>query len=261
MRTGLGWLIIGLLLAGGGFLVARQRIDAAQLQSECELLRGDMRELARLRAENQRLTLAAPTADKLAELRAGHAAVAALRAKNNELRAQIDAAERERAEKKSRPPGRFQEGVAMPAKEWRNAGAGTPEAALETALWAAAGGDVEALARGISLAADARGPAHELLATVPDAMRAQFNTPEQLIAFLTIKDVPTGEAKVRTWHNANEYARIVEFALTGSDGRGKEVRLIVMRPPGTADWKLSVQASTVAKLAAALKDPAAASSR
>ncbi len=47
-------------------------------------------------------------------------------------------------------------GTWTPAAAWKNQGQATPEAAVETMLWAAAGGDLSALKNTLALAPDAR---------------------------------------------------------------------------------------------------------
>ena len=65
------------LVAGAALWLERQA--AVQLRDEIALLRDERRELARLRAENQRLAGALPPPATLAALRADHAAVLRLR--------------------------------------------------------------------------------------------------------------------------------------------------------------------------------------
>ena len=90
------WVSVGSLafvvVAGAAFWLQRQA--AADLRDELALLRGDSRELARLRAENQRLTAALPPAVKLEELRADRAAVMRLRSEIEKTRDNLEARER-----------------------------------------------------------------------------------------------------------------------------------------------------------------------
>lgn len=75
------WISGGLLIlaVAAGAALWLQRQAAADLRDELALLRGDQRETARLRAENQRLAGALPPAEKMQELRADRAAVVRLR--------------------------------------------------------------------------------------------------------------------------------------------------------------------------------------
>lgn len=87
-----------------------------------------------------------------------------------------------------------------PATSWRNRGQATPTAALETALWAAAGGDIETLKNLLSIGADTRQKAEGLLARLPADARARYATVEDLIAEMTVKNVPLGAAQL-VWFN------------------------------------------------------------
>lgn len=240
------------LAVGGVGLLWWQRAAMEPLGAEIVALRARSDEAARLRAEQNRLSALQVSTEELARLRADQAAAERLRAEVSALRAKL--AERPKAET---PPameaGRFVAGRGVPASEWKNAGAATPGAALETALWAAAGGDVEAFAQRIFLDGKARDPARKLWESLPPAMRAELGSPERAIAFLSIKDVPTGEAKVREWMRSSGVLRPVEMALTSADGAGKEVRLLLVKAPDSADWKLMVTPAAVAKYAAMLK--------
>lgn len=76
----------------------------------------------------------------------------------------------------------------IPASEWKNAGRATPSAAVETVLWAAAGGDVDTVAGLIALDPSARAKAEALFARLPDAARAEYGSPEKLVALFLAKD-------------------------------------------------------------------------
>src|SRR5688500_957149 len=250
-----GWTAVLLLIVVGGAAIIWQHRQAIHQRDEVASLRMRQRELDQMQAENRRLRSAGLSDEQLDRLRAEHAALTMLQSEMTSLRNQVAEAERIAAQSKAQrePVERFAVGIAMPAGEWKNQGAATPGSALETALWAAAGGDVGALAERIALDGKSKSLADALLNSLPPAMRTQFNSPEQLIAFLTIKDIPTGEAKVREWTQTSERLQTVELALMGSDGSGKEVRLALVRPSARDEWKLGVMPAAVAKYAAMLE--------
>ena len=260
MAPRIGWVALALFTLVAAGVLGWQRWLNQQQRGEIELLRAEGNELARLQAENRRLKGSQLPAEARDALLAKQAELAKTRAEIEQLQQQVGLREREAAENTSPPaPPRFGAGVAMPAADWRNMGSATPEAVLETALWAAAGGDVDAFAKLIVLDEKARAAATELLGSLPPELREQLRTPERMIAFFSIKDVPTGQAKVRSWSAGSEKFRPVELALLGPDGRGREVRLMVVRSDVREDWKLGVTSGVVAKYAAALKAPVAAS--
>lgn len=255
MQRIFGWaLLVGLALGGAG-LLWWQHAAMEPSRAEIAALRGRKEETARLRREQERLSALQVSAEELARLRAERAAGDRLRNEVTALRAKL--AERAKSETREKPPlaetGRLIEGRGLPASEWRNVGAATPGAALETALWAAAGGDVEAFAQRIFIDGKARDSARRLWEGLPPAMRAELGSPERVIAFLSIKDVPTGEAKVREWMPSSGVLQPVEVALTSADGAGKEVRLLLIKPPDSAEWKLTVTPAAIAKYTAMLK--------
>jgi hypothetical protein len=150
-------------------------------------------------------------------------------------------------------PDRLSVGTVVPAADWRNVGSNTPPAALETALWAAAGGDVDAFATLLTFDGPARSAAQALLEGLPAEMRTRYGSPERLLAFLTIKDVPLGSAEVKQWSGAAEgQVMMARLRLLAADGMQKDVVLPLTRQDQR--WKLLVVERTVAKYGAMLKE-------
>ena len=87
-----GGLLVLAMVAGAALWLQRQA--AADLRDELALLRGDQREVARLRAENQRLAAALPPTEKMQELRADRAAVVRLRSEIEKTRDNLTTRER-----------------------------------------------------------------------------------------------------------------------------------------------------------------------
>jgi hypothetical protein len=84
----------------------------------------------------------------------------------------------------------------FPANRWRNCGMSAPRDTLETALWAAAGGDIHRFSQLIEVSDDVRGKANELIAQLPVQSRAQYPSVESLLAAFAIKRIPIGSAQV-----------------------------------------------------------------
>jgi hypothetical protein len=82
----------------------------------------------------------------------------------------------------------------------RAKGFATPRDAYESFLYAATGGDIPGTARAIYLTDDARRRAERVLASLPPEKRAEYGSPEQLIASLYVASsalmgkVPSGES-------------------------------------------------------------------
>jgi hypothetical protein len=84
----------------------------------------------------------------------------------------------------------------FPANRWRNCGTSAPRDTLETALWAAAGGDIRRFSQLIEVSDEVRAKANELIAQLPVQSRAQYPTAEGLLAAFAIKRIPLGSAQV-----------------------------------------------------------------
>jgi hypothetical protein len=111
------------------------------------------------------------------------------------------------------------------AESWQNRGRATPRATLETSLWAAAGGDLATFKTTLTLEPDVREEAAGLLARLPEGSRRLYQTPEDLLAAFTIKNIPVGAAQLVWYHETSP-----DEAIMG---------LFLKNPPtaaGTADF-------------------------
>jgi hypothetical protein len=255
MPAKLGWLgVLGVVVLGGLSLAWQYRTQT-QLQRQIGDLRQQQAGVARQRQENQRLAATLPTAADLERLRADHAAIPRLRAEIETLRARAQTAVAE-----VKASARFDAGSKVPFGEWRNAGTATSKAALETVLWAAAGGDIEQFAKCLSLPeGPARQRALKLLESLPTSVRGQYGTPERLVAFFAIKDVPLGTAQVVGWigvKDAQSSSAQVQVHLSAPDGPTKALHLRFTQQD--ENWKLVVPEAALAKYSAMLKKPTAA---
>ena len=135
----------------------------------------------------------------------------------------------------------------VPADRWRNAGQTTAEAAFETALWAAANGDLDALVGLLVFDSAARQEADALFARLPPAARREMATPEKMIAALTAMDVPLGQATITRQQDGSDSTTITARL---SDATGHtSVALFSLTSEG-GHWQLRVPASVVRKYAA-----------
>lgn len=246
-----------LTLFAGGFsvIVVWQRQTAAGLRAEVELEREQARARGQLAAETARLRAMQISAADLEALRGDHAALVRLRGEIDGLRRRADEAARVVAAKavevaKPREPS-ILEGP-LPATAWKNAGSATPAAALETVLWAAAGGEVDALARMLRFDAGVRAQLDALFAGLSVATRADYGTPERLIAALTARDVPLGKAKLFDTKAEFNGDRRMAMQLYETEGKALQGVLFSLRPEG-GTWGLVVPASAVEKYAAMLR--------
>lgn len=254
MQKTFGWLgVVGIICIGGGALWWQHQTQK-QLHQQVVELRQQRADLPRQRGENQRLAATLPAAEELERLRADHAAIPRLRSEIETLRARAQTAVEE-----AKLSERFAVGSKVPHGEWRNAGTATSKATLETVFWAAAGGDIDHFARCLLLPEGrTRERAVALLENLPAAIRGQYGTPERLVAFFAIKDVPLGAAQVVRWDEspAAPASAQVQVQLSSADGQLKD--LILRLSQQGADWKLVVPEGAITKYSAMLKGKSAA---
>lgn len=246
-----------LVLVAGGFsaAVVWQRQTASALRAEVEFQREQEKSRAQLAAETARLRAKQISAADLEALRGDRAALARLRGEIDALRrraeeyARVVAAKAVEAAKPREPS--ILDGP-LPASAWKNAGSATPAAALETVLWAAAGGEVDALAGLLRFDVGVRARVDALFAGLPDSVRTEYGTPERLIAALTARDVPLGKAKLFDTKADFSGDRRMAMQINETEGKAPRGVLFSLRPKG-GTWGLVVPASAVEKYAAMLK--------
>jgi hypothetical protein len=183
-------ILVVVAVAGGAFWLERQ--SNAQLREEVGLLRSEVQQLAKQR-EDRRVEVAKNTVAgqnaQAAQTETERAELARLRDEVNALKVQT----KQLAAAPAQRPAGGSPADALPVKlipvnEWKNAGRGTPAAAIETLLFAASGADVESLAGSLELTPSAREKAQALLDRLPEATREQYGTPEKLMALMLARD-------------------------------------------------------------------------
>lgn len=172
-------------VAGAAFWWHQWNVTAG-LELEVRARQEQARELAALRAEEQRLRAAQPAAEEWARLQARATEQRGLE------RALAQATEEERRHR-ARP---LQLGGWRPAQEWQARGDRTPLATVESTLAAAAGGDVAALLGLFELSPEAREAADALYGRLSPVGQANFGSAEAMLAALTVKRIPVGDAQV-----------------------------------------------------------------
>lgn len=181
-------VIIALVVVA--LLWARDRIAATGLQTELAALRLQTGELESLQREHERLRSLQPSADELDLLQRASAEHAA---------ATREIATREPATPR-RPADVLAPGEWLPAARWKNVGVATGLAAVQTAIWAAAGGDIGTFISLMRIDDEVRARADALLAQLPAEARGTYPNVEHLLAAFAIKSIPIGEAQL-VWHH------------------------------------------------------------
>jgi len=207
---------------------------------ELESARAAARASALLESKNRELRLTQPSAEELHALRADHETLSQLQTELSRLKRGAD--DRVEAAKRS-PKLEASKGVwpnagpELSSQTWRNAGRNTPAASFETTLWAAAGGDVDALAAGLLLSDPTQ--VRALLAELPPEERAKYTTPERLIATLMAKDVTAHSIQVLDQVTGSNPDNVdLTVRLNSSGGAEKQVTFNTYHVPD--GWKLVV---------------------
>jgi hypothetical protein len=262
------WTLGGLATGGGvvAALLLWQHHGIGELRREFAAARASGAEVQQRRAEVARLAALQPPATELERLRADHEALLSLRAEIEALKASAQKAatragpEAKSLEKSPAPGDRFTAGRRVTADEWTNAGHATPAAAFETLLWAAAGGDLETLARSLTVDPRWRTQIDAWWTQVAEATRAQYVTPERLFAALTAKDVPLGYTQVvhhavlkpGEWGTPPEAEHaIVSAWVNEAEANGKVITFILRRVDD--GWRVVLPGEAFRKYRDALK--------
>jgi hypothetical protein len=136
----------------------------------------------------------------------------------------------------------------IPAHALRNAGRATPEAAAETLLWAAFGGDVETLAEGLILPAAARAKADAWFASLPESTRAQYGSPEKVIALLIARGADTlGAMQIIGQREVAPDEVGVRMRFADTQGNTKEDNFLLHR--AVDGWRLMLPEAAVERFA------------
>lgn len=244
-------------LVSGGMILLRQHSVHERLATESTDLRARDQEAGRLRAELELRAKERVTNEELAALRADHEAVV-------RLRGEVEALEiREKTAAKTRelptaapapspaPAPKFPTDPDMVlAADWKNLGRGTPEAALETTVWAVANGDMDTLAATLQVDAKSRAKLEQSLAALPNDLRAQYGTPEQLLALMVSKDIPDGGMHILgpvqpRPDGMPDNFEVMQLKL--QDTKGGMKKTVVMVQKVSAEWQVIVPPEVVNK--------------
>jgi hypothetical protein len=253
-RSGLAgrWVFWSVVVIGVSGALAFQYRERATLRKEIDALQSRRESAARLRAENRSLAAQQPASTELALLRSDREAIATLRKEVETLRKTAGKNARRSAAPEKKKPERTMLDTMVPASAWRNVGHGTPETALETALWAAAGGEVELLARSLVLDTKAREQAVAILTALPADTRTYYGTPELLMAFLTAKDIPSDGARILKPSSAALEKGTRTVQLRDAGGTVRQTHLTLRE---TAEgWRLVLPEEAVMRYAKMLKE-------
>jgi hypothetical protein len=104
-----------------------------------------------------------------------------------------------------------------PSTAWRNAGSFTPQATTTTLLWAAANGDTATMREVFQFGADTRAKARAWFDSLPPAARAAYDTPEDLVAGVTLARISPERAQLSWLNETNAERAIVGLLVSRPD--------------------------------------------
>lgn len=249
------WVIAAGVLTAGMW----QWRAGVALRGELAVLHSRAAERGALEVERARLVAAGVSPEERQALEEERAAVAHLRSEIEQLRRGAEARAQTAAVKAPQIMAEREMSMAaefVPFGAWKNRGRATPADAMETALWAAAGGDLVTLAGAIHLDPPVRAQAQQLLGRLPPEVAAQFGTAEDFIALLAAKDVPLAQAHlIEPQVTLPEGIAMRVVQLRESSGK---MRLAALQLSKQADgeWRINVPAAALAKYAAELQGAA-----
>ncbi|HTT55663.1 MAG TPA: hypothetical protein VMF63_01020 [Opitutaceae bacterium] len=171
------------LLAAGVFVLRQQSRTQARWREDIAREQREHTALDRLRRDHESLAAALAPPDDLAarrdEQRQLEHELGGLRA--NLTAQQQRLAQLTRMNSALGPAKPLAPGM-TPVDQLTNAGAATPTDAAQSFFWAVAQADPDAMARQIEFTDDARSKAQALFAQLSEAARAQFGSPERIMA-------------------------------------------------------------------------------
>lgn len=251
----LRWTLFGTLILTFGFVGLRCYETALQLETARLWSEEQRQDLARLHLENERLAAARPSAELREGRRSQFAEMQRLR---TDLAAHLES--RKRKAESPIPSQYVPRGLPadLPAGEraadqLRQAGTASPSAVAETLCWALNAGDRRSLGELVALSGDAAKKADELYAGLPPAQRAEFGTPERMIAAMLAAGTPI--AKLEIFEeigraDSPDWA-MARVRVTYADGGKKESAVITLKTP--EGWRWLVPPSVIARFAPTLQ--------
>jgi len=250
-KFSLGLLGFGVVLGAGTLYLQHESI--AELRGELAAMRTEVQQLAQqreaARREEARAAALAAVAPENPRTDADRAELAKLRDEVNAL--QKNTQELNRVAQAATQAARGESPIAValtPVGELKSAGRATVKAALETVLAAATSGDVDTLTGSILLSPGAQAKAAEWFAGLTDATRAQYGSPEKVVALMLARDAAgiTG-IQVLGQRDLSADTVGVRVRLADEQGKTKEQGLAFQQTPD--GMKALIPDATVEKYA------------
>ena len=215
----------------------------------------------RLREEQARLTEQAVKLGRIKALLARHQATAV---PSDELKILNEAAAeaealRDRIEKLNETKSQLAPGASLAPRiaeeRWRNLGQAKPVDTVRSIIWAATGGEVDALVAMLTYDPESRVAADDLFASISPESRALFPSADKLVATMIAGRLPTDLAEAQMIEQTDELDGAVQakVRLCSSIKLNDTPREVTFRFQHTgSDWKLVVPKSVILEFKHAL---------
>ena len=247
-----GFGVASLVVVVGGFWLQHQ--STLQLRRHVALLRTEVSRLEQQQAERRswpvavELTAPAGGADVGEDVERLRAEIRALRVQTTELSRLMPAG--------SKPPvARTSTALAspmVPASGWKDAGRSTPEATVETVLFAAMGGDLDTLAQALVFNDAIKAQAATWFEGLSETTRRDYGTPEKVIALMMAKDAGSLAGMQILGQREDGADNVVVRVRIGDDqGKTKDDKFEMRR--SSDGWRLLVPDKAVEKYARMVK--------
>lgn len=133
-------------------------------------------------------------------------------------------------------------------EQWSNKGYNTPYESVETLIFSAAGGDLPTMIDSLVFSPESEALAKRLFESLPASIRREQDTPETVVATMTIDRVPLAHARVTAFKDITDEAREVFMVFTSNLDSPQPVRLVLAQLPDST-WKILVPPSAIREYA------------
>lgn len=231
------WIFLGALAAVSAAMVLTLHRKTERQRAALLHFRDDTRLIAKLEIEKKELLAIQTPAEELAQLRHDHEELARLKSalvKLRSTRVYEEVMSRHSSNTKSTTTIR----EAAPFSQ--DAGSRSPRATLESVIWAANSGNVEALAPLIAFTPTGRAEAETLFKRLPTDVQAEYGSPEKIYATLLAANLPLKLKSAATLSESAEDSDHATLAmrLERRAGQFHDVQFSFQRSEG--GWKLIV---------------------
>jgi hypothetical protein len=141
----------------------------------------------------------------------------------------------------------------IPPSAWNNAGIATPASTFETWNWAKKSGDAKTLANTLAFDMESKAKADALFASLSESRRAQFGSPEEMFATMSLHTTTVAGMRVLSQESLGSDEAVLRTQWQYDDGR---IRTNDLRFHRYDDgWRQVIPGGIVDKLGGMINNP------